>query len=111
MLVESLLLVQSPFPAARAPMGLDKNLLRHIFRACASNQPLNPADIYLYENFKYVYTPLKYYMEQKNKKLFRFHVKTPFFVNLFHVKVKTCKQMLSHANIEQGTVIVLSTKK
>ena len=42
MLVESLLLVQSPFPAARAPMGLDKNLLRHIFRACASNQPLNP---------------------------------------------------------------------
>ena len=79
MLVESLLLVQSPFPAARAPMDLDKNLLRHIFRACASNQPLNPADIYLYVNFKYVYTPLKYYMEQKNKNNFLGSMLRPFF--------------------------------
>ena len=34
-----------------------------------------------------------------------------FFARLFHVKVKTCKKMLSHANIEQGRVNVLSTKK
>ena len=34
-----------------------------------------------------------------------------FFARVFHVKVKTCKKMLSHANIEQGRVNVLSTKK
>jgi hypothetical protein len=34
-----------------------------------------------------------------------------FFARLFHVKVKTRKKMLSHANIEQGGVNVLCTKK